>query len=672
MERHAPGRAAPTRAFLGLLLTGVLLALGLVAIARSETVADTRLAALDGGAGRRLARATPDRGSAGRAIAVTPPDNLQDLQAWLAYKSRSHVLTLPQESRLFYRRGLLVRESGGLEEASRLARGAAALDPGFVAPHLTLASWYLLRDPSQALLHYAAVIEIARRNFVLQLSLLANLLYAGLQAVLLGLLAAGLLIVFLRVGELHHAWRERLGLLLSLETGNWWAWALLVLPYLAGVGPVLPTIFFLGLLWPLLRAGERAVFVTLVLALALVPWTAGMLDRLASPLRADQGPFYGVSLLEAESYSEERVNQMAALAQQQPDNPFVQFGLAWTARRGNDIATAEAAYRRALELWPGDVRVLNNLGNTVAMQGRHDEALELYQQAIRADGTNAAAYFNASQIYTQRFDYRAANEALSTASSLNFEMVKNYQSEAGADGFMPLVDEWIAPQAFWSILLRGGAEKAARPVLPASWRARIEFSGWWFSVVALLLAAAAVALGTAQHRAMPLRHCTNCGRVVCRRCAERRRELALCPVCSGVEARAESSEFAHVLLQEQRRRAQRLAPLMRAGLATLVPGFGVLVFRRTFAGVILLVCAMALSGGWLGVPAPFAYEPRLASSDAGVPLPLAIAAWVGLYLISIVAYLALRARAELRAAKLAAPTRSRSAQASRSATATAA
>ncbi len=623
------------------------------------------VAALAGPArtGHAAGAGSPEQGTS--AAAVTPPRDLSDLPGWLEYKTRSHSASLPLEARIFYRRGLFARESGMLDEGVRWVRGAAELDPSYVAPHLTLAGWLLFREPGQALYHYAAVLELARENFLLQLSMAANAIYVGYEALFIALLAAGLLVVVLRVDELRHPWRERLARFLSPASAGWWAWAIVVLPYFVGLGPALPTVAFLGFLWPSLRVRERALFVTLILALAGAPWVVSALDRMAAPIDDRRAPLYGVPLVEAEPWSRERQDRLAALVAEHPDNPFLRFGLAWTARRSGDLASAEVSYRRSLELWPNDDRVLNNLGNVVAMGGRQAVALELYQRAVAANPANAAAHFNASQIYTLRFEYRAATEALSRASALDFDLVKTYQSQGTEDGLLPLVDQWIAPRTCWLALSRESGARSGGLSLPPAWRSRREAAGWPFSVAAVALALLGLALGVREHRGMPLRACSNCERIVCRRCAKRRRELALCPECATIEARAENPDFARVLLLQHQRQLLRRRDLVRTAVATIIPGFGLLAFRRVITPVLLLALTAMVASRWLGGPLPYAFEPRLAL--AGPPLPVALTLGIALlvYAVSLFTYVDQVARARARAASLAAPVRSRSVQATR-------
>lgn len=577
-----------------------------------------------------------------------PPTRFDDVAPWLDYRARNHIGALPQESRIFYRRGLQLYSTGSFEEAVRTVRGACDLDADFIAPHLTLASWFLLREPSQALLQVAAALELARENFVMQLALLANILVIAIQSLFLGLLAAALLFVLMRNAQLRHIVQERLGMFVELRGARIWAWALIVLPFMCGVGLAIPALLMLGLLWPILRARERIVFVTLTVMIAAAPWLGASIDRLTVPLRPDQGPFFGIPELAAEPYSPERQQQMTDLSDRHPDDAFAHFALGWLARRGGDLQLAERAYRRALQIWPRDDRVLNNLGNTLAMQGRADEALAMYERAYTADPHNAAAYFNASQIFTQQYEYKPANDALQRASALNFDLVKAYQAQATEDGLLPLVDQWLAPRTFWAAMPAMHVTRTGVALLPPGWRARWETSGWVFSVLTLLFAIGAVVLGRRLHSEMPLRACSNCGCVVCRRCAERRREIALCATCAATESQAESAEFARVLLMQRRRGVRRRWEMSRTALATLIPGFGMLALDRLFMPIVLLSVTAGLCGASLGLGAPFSFEPRLLGGARDTAMWIRITLWLTIYVFSLLGYLVAQSRARER------------------------
>src|SRR5262249_24116882 len=104
------------------------------------------------------------------------PSGFRDVTAWLEDKTRSHLLALLQEARTFYRQGLKLHASGGHAEALRMVRGAAKLDPQFVAPRLTLAAWLAFRHPGEAFEQWDTALGLMRESFMMQEVLTSNAL----------------------------------------------------------------------------------------------------------------------------------------------------------------------------------------------------------------------------------------------------------------------------------------------------------------------------------------------------------------------------------------------------------------------------------------------------------------------------------------------------------------
>lgn len=664
-RERSPGPAwctRPLRAALALLLL-----VAVSTVARAEEATAPVVAAEAGPTSAPAAPAatrSPDAPRTPAPAAVAPPDNFRDAQAWVAYKTARHLASLPREARILHRHGILSMRSGQTEQATRLVRAAAELDPAFLDPHLTLASWSFAREPNQALLHYAAALELLRRDFGYQLDLAANALILLLQAGFLGLLSAALIVVWLRRQELVHGWQEWLAHYANPASAPFWAPLMLALPFLAGFGLTLPALMALAYLGPQLRARERVLFVSLLAAVLATPFALRTVERFALPMNENAAPFHGVAALENVESNPALVARLRALAEREPDNGFVQFGLGWTARRGGDLATAERAYGQALRLWGDDARVMTDLGNVLAMQGRIDEALQMYARAAAVPGGSAAAHFNASQLYTQRLDYQRANEELEHASALDFELVKQHQAQTTEDGLLVLADQWLAPERFWAALWKAPLDPSARGSLPAGLRGPIETTGWPFSVAAVVLTIVAFLSGRLQNQRLPLRACGNCGRVTCRRCATRRRESALCPGCARVESQAETPDFSRVLLLQHRSRHLRRHHLVRTALATLLPGYGLLAYRRVLSPVLLLTLTWFVIRLWAGAGAPFAAESRLWLPGDEVPIPLLAALLLFVEAWSVLGYFRLVGAERAREAQLAAAQRGRFAQAS--------
>jgi tetratricopeptide (TPR) repeat protein len=594
-----------------------------------------------------------------RPNALDAPANLRDLNAWIAYKTRAHVLALPEEARLFYRRGLVLHDSGGDKAALLLVDGAIKLDPGFVAPRFTLMAWLALRQPAEALDQLNAVIRLARDSFMIQIVTAANALYLLIQALMLALVAIAIVVVALNHARLRHGWIERLAPFITPATARWWSWAILLGPYFAGLGPALPTLAFLGMLMPTARLRDRALFVLLALALVGVPFMTATLDRLSSPLHEDRAPFYGVPELQAEPYTPVlRAGAEAAVAAH-PANPFLHFAAAWLAQRAGDAVGAEGHYRRALASWPDDDRTYNNLGNTLASQGRSEEALAAYRKAIDLNPQNLAAHFNASQIYTMRYDFNSANDELSRASAIDFEVVKDLQAERSESKWAGLLDQWIAPRTFWHALSQVPGRTAASGALPPLWRTRVECSGWAFSLLSFVVAVVSVGLGLLFHRSLPVRDCWNCGRAVCRRCAQRRRELALCPECAAIWSRAQSPEYGRVLLFQRRRRLLTRRDTVVRVVGTVAPGIGYLPHRKLLRPIAFLSAGCALASATFGVAAPFSYEPRFGVPGHAAPMQGVVLLWLAYYAVSIPIFIAFERRARLEAHQPTTPVRQR-------------
>ena len=590
---------------------------------------------------------------------VKAPTDLHDLDAWITYRTSAQVPMLPAEARLFYRRGLIAWKSGQDAEAVRLLRGAASLDPTFLSPHAALASWFITREPTAALQECAAALSLLRRDFLLQLDMVANALFFLLTIGFLGLIGAALLVIAAHHASLRHMWQARLGRVLTPATSRLWAWLLLVLPFFAGLGLAVPALVFLGFLWPVLKLRERALMVALAAAVIAAPFTPVLMGRLALPLRTDTGPFFSVASLEHESWSPERQRHLATLAASSPDDPFLAFGLGWISRRGEDLSTAESAYRKVLTRWPSHDRTLVNLGNILAVQGRFDEALGLYARALKTDPDDAAAWFDQSQVYTRLFDFRSASESVSRASALDFDLVQRLQN-ASVGGALPLADQWIAPGTFWQAMRGEEAAHAAEPVVPPSWRGAIEVSTPMFGLIALALTIAGLLLGFRWQRGLPLRVCSNCGAVVCRRCSARRREVALCPDCATVEARAETPDFGRVLLGQQRRKVERARRSTRTAFAALVPGFGLATFHDVFGAAAVSSLVAWLVMVLLGVTPPFDARHDFGLAGPGVPAVVLLALWATAYGVSILRYVTRQAR--LDAQQDEGPIKSRAAQ----------
>ena len=120
-----------------------------------------------------------------------------------------------------------------------------------------------------------------------------------------------------------------------------------------------------------------------------------------------------------------------------------------------------------------------------------------------------------------------------------------------------------------------------------------------------------------------------------------------------------------VLLSRERLRTERRMRLARTSLAALLPGYGLLAFRRVFRATFLIVATVMWVTPWLGLKAPFAYQAGPGLDDGmASPLP-SLVALITIYLASLLGYVSQATHAAALAAAAEAPVRSRPSQATR-------
>ena len=578
-----------------------------------------------------------------------PPANRNDLQGWLAYQRALGSPSLPAAAQMFYRRGVETLRSGATEDGVRMLRGASQLDPAFAAPRLALLSHYGLREASLSLVELARLLDLAKAHFPLQHYLGVSLVFGTALAVFLATLVCALYVVWRRRETLRHGYEEFLGQFFPPRVASAAAWALLVLPFVAGFGLALPAAFTLAAMWAGLRKSERALAVVLVGLLVSIPLTFSAVGHLAAPDHPQRPPFYGTVDLANAPFSEPRLAELSRLSARHPDNPFLHYATAWVAYRGGRYAQAQTEFAAAGSLWPGEPRIPNNLGNLAEIAGRNDEAEALYRQASDLDPGWAMPHYNLGQLYTRQFRYAEASEELARATSYDFDMVRNLQGEAQARPGDPLPAAWgwLGPRTFWDALFKL-PRQTAPPVVPPGWRGWLELRGTAVAGLAVLLALLGMGLGFVMRSKLPVRQCSNCDSALCRRCAARRRDQVYCSGCGAVLREASTPEFARLLLARRRRQLLRQRARWSLALVATLPGFGPLLIDRLLAAWILMAVAMAGFQGLLGVGGPFPYDPRVGPLAPTQFNAGALGLLTAVYFVSLLFYLVLRGHADLR------------------------
>ncbi len=591
------------------------------------------------------------------AAPVVPPADPTDVQGWINYREANDLPALPAQATVLYSLGCDAAKRHDSEAAVRLWRGAEELDPGALAPRLTLAGHFLTSDPSQGLMELGRVVSLLRSNFRLQNAMLTDWLFLALTALALATIGVGLVIVWRHRQRLQHVYVEVLSAHLPAPRARLWAWGLFALPFLLGLGVAIPTVFTLALMWSYLKRNERLVMGALVTMLVASPAALGLFDQLSLPAHETRAPFYTTVDLDREPFTPQRLQELATLSASHPENGFLAFGEGWMAQRGGRYDEAIAAYQRAERLWPDEARIPNNLGNIEFNRANPAQAEIHYKRAIELAPRWAAAHFNLGQLYTARFRYAEASEEVATATALDFDLVRNLQARSASQNSAALAEEWLEPQRQWNALF-----EAPRPLdgtnvrasTPPAWRPWFESRGTPVAIWTALFLALGIALGLVLHHHLPARVCGNCGAAVCRRCATRRRDQVLCETCAALVLTATTPEFGRLLLFKRRRETRRRQGVIRTAIAAVLPGYGWIALDRVIGGWMLATLS-TLGVLLLALRAtPIPYDPRVIA-DAPRPLvPGMLALLVLVYVLSLTGYLSLHARAQVAEANLAA------------------
>lgn len=85
----------------------------------------------------------------------------------------------------------------------------------------------------------------------------------------------------------------------------------------------------------------------------------------------------------------------------------------------NDVARAEAAYKKAIELYPNDARAYNNLARLAYSQGNYTDAKQWLEKALLVDKNQAEANANLGLLAMQQGDMLNAETYIAKASQAN-------------------------------------------------------------------------------------------------------------------------------------------------------------------------------------------------------------------------------------------------------------
>ncbi|HET9252617.1 MAG TPA: tetratricopeptide repeat protein [Candidatus Eisenbacteria bacterium] len=541
-----------------------------------------------------------------RASSAPAPDAAA-VAASIAQKYDSGVRRALAPAQAAYRQALALESAGNPDEAIRMLEAAVAFDPEYPDAHFTLARVLLFRQPDRAVGAFSEGFRILARSYPWQRHLLANLLTGIVFVWIVSLLLAVVGIVIRHLPHLRHVVQEVLSRRATPVVRNS-AMGISFAPVLWGLGAVPTATLYSGLVsfrWTRREGTLVVLFLVSVLALAggighLAPWAG-------APTLEE--PSLLVDRASSSAYDADLAAALLAWEARESTEALFPFALGSMARRSGDLDLAERQLTLAAVLRPQTPWILNNLGNVYFAREDYGRARQAYEAAAAADPNSVEPHFNLGQVYTKALMFSEASREQSRASALAFDRVSEFSKWSAPQLNRSVMDAAPPSRALWDL-----ARRHARNRAPSALEGNRILRG-----VAGLTPPAPFALlflpglflvftlvGQVLGRNLSSLHCSNCQKIICRRCVKRMQQRAFCDECFQSVKDLKSSEFTKLLLTRQGRSASRRRTIGQAITTVVLPGGGQLLRGATLSGffALMVMSAAAILVVSNGAPVP--------------------------------------------------------------------
>lgn len=518
-----------------------------------------------------------------------------EIQAALEHKWDAGITRDLPSAQGCYRAAVAAAGRGQTAEALRLLDAASQFDPLFPDAHFTTARLVVFQDPGRAISEWSEAFRILGRGYSWQRHLLANLVTGIALVWTIGLLLAVVGIALRHLPHLIHILQEtfRSG---TSATGRLGATAIALAPCAWGLGAIPTAALYAGLVS--FRLGKREWFLVILFLASSLALAGGM---------AIVAPWAGAPSLEEPSLLVDRAQQsgydsdlaaaLSAWEDADPKEGLYAFALGTQARRGGDLDLAERELTRAAVLRPKSSWILTNLGNVYFAREDYDRARQWYEAAAAASPSAVEPHYNLAQVYTKQLLFTEATREQAKASAYAFDRVRDFSRWTAPQLNRTVMDASVPAEELWALARRHSAERGlatmeGNPYLTflATLQPAAPFTLVFVPALFLIFAA----MGQISGRSLATLPCSNCQKVVCRRCVHRMQQRAFCDDCFRSVKDLKSTEFTRLLLGSRDRTTARRRTLGQALTTILLPGAGQMLRGAAlsgFAAILVMVAA---------------------------------------------------------------------------------
>ena len=517
------------------------------------------------------------------------PDALSNeyLLAIQELRLNNGVASLSSYAHAYYKMGVEKRRAGNSLKAVQAFGAASELDPYFLDPHFSLFRAYLFRDPGKAFAEISTVVQILRQDFVGQYVLLKNAAVMGYLALFGALMLFTILVSVRHVARLRHAVSERLAAEMSLNAAGWVALLVLLQPLLWGLGVAGTLLCYNGSLWKCLSRREKSLGLVFLALVVATPLLSSEMARRFPPI-GSQSPTYVSCEALRKGWSQELENALIRYTEADPQNPLYHFAYGTAARRAGKLGIARTELETAVWLSANDAASLNNLGNVYFTLGNLASAENLYRRAMAADSSLAQPHYNLGQVFTKRLTFADANREFETANETNPELINEFSLNSREQLNRSVIDIEPVASVFWKNLARERTS-ANSAILPLAALRFLGIGTGRRSATISFFFALSLLGGILAFRNLYTYACSNCGRIVCRKCLSRVHRKLFCLKCGAAASALKSEEFTRLLLNNQLRLEARKTRSMSLFFGVLIPGFKLIQKGDALRGFMFLL-----------------------------------------------------------------------------------
>jgi tetratricopeptide (TPR) repeat protein len=530
-------------------------------------------------------------------VAARPASAATDASALataLADKHDAGITRALAPAQACYRDALAQEAAGNTTEALRLLDAASNFDPDFPDAHFTTARILTFRAPDRAVNELSEAFRILARSYPWQRHLLANAVTGLVFVWIVGLLLAVVGITLRHLPHLFHVTQELLGRRSTAAVRG--AAAVVTLsPLLWGLGVVSTAAVYTGLLS--FRLSKRELVLVLLFLLSTMGLAAGV--AFVAPWAGAptlEGPSLLVDRAMSSGYDPDLAGALMAWERSDPQEPLYPFALGTIARRTGDLDLAERQLTQAAVLAPKSAWVLTNLGNVYFAREDYARARQTYEAAAQADPSAVEPHYNLAQVYTKQLMFTEASREQSAASGLAFDRVRDFSKWSAPQLNRTVMDADPPETQLWLLAKDRAAERgtsalAGNPFLVGVTRLSPPAPFGLVFVPGLFLIFTLV--GQVLGRMLATLHCSNCQKIICRRCVKRMQQRAFCDNCFRSVKDLKSTEFTRLLLTRQGRSAARRRTFGQAILTFVLPGGGQILRGASLSGFIAILVMTA-------------------------------------------------------------------------------